>query len=82
MKILSTPRAPNETACACWLGVTLYIFRRYTLAAWLALPPGSARAQSERHRPVEDPHPAPVPCTLCPAPSVSSPRAPNESNSA
>ena len=24
-------------ACACWLGVTLYFFRRYRLAAWLAL---------------------------------------------
>jgi hypothetical protein len=24
-------------ACACWLGVTLYFFRRYLLAAWLAL---------------------------------------------
>jgi hypothetical protein len=24
-------------ACACWVGVTLYFFRRYTLSAWLAL---------------------------------------------
>jgi hypothetical protein len=24
-------------ACACWAGVTLYFFRRYRLAAWLAL---------------------------------------------
>ncbi len=24
-------------ACAGWLGVTLYFFRRYALAAWLAL---------------------------------------------
>ncbi|HUB00512.1 MAG TPA: hypothetical protein VMA34_19430 [Terracidiphilus sp.] len=24
-------------ACLCWLGVTLYFFRRYALAAWLAL---------------------------------------------
>jgi hypothetical protein len=24
-------------ACACWLGVTLYFFRRYRPAAWLAL---------------------------------------------
>lgn len=24
-------------ACACWLGVTLYFFRRYRLAAWLSL---------------------------------------------
>jgi hypothetical protein len=24
-------------ACACWIGVTLYFVRRYTLSAWLAL---------------------------------------------
>jgi hypothetical protein len=24
-------------ACCCWAGVTLYFFRRYALAAWLAL---------------------------------------------
>jgi hypothetical protein len=24
-------------ACACWVGVTLYFFRRFTLSAWLAL---------------------------------------------
>jgi hypothetical protein len=24
-------------ACLCWLGVTLYFFRRYTLAAWIAI---------------------------------------------
>ena len=24
-------------ACFCWAGVTLYFFRRYTLAAWNAL---------------------------------------------
>lgn len=24
-------------ACLCWAAVTLYFFRRYTLAAWLAL---------------------------------------------
>ena len=24
-------------ACFCWLGVTLYFFRRYTLCAWGAL---------------------------------------------
>jgi hypothetical protein len=23
--------------CACWIGVTLYFFRRYTLSAWIAL---------------------------------------------
>ena len=23
--------------CFCWLGVTLYFFRRYTLSAWIAL---------------------------------------------
>src|SRR5208282_3166708 len=24
-------------ACFCWAGVTLYLFRRYTLSAWIAL---------------------------------------------
>ena len=24
-------------ACFCWLGVTLYFFQRYTVAAWIAL---------------------------------------------
>jgi hypothetical protein len=24
-------------ACCCWVGVTLYFFRRYTLCAWIAL---------------------------------------------
>jgi hypothetical protein len=24
-------------ACFCWAGVTLYFFRRYTLASWIAL---------------------------------------------
>jgi hypothetical protein len=24
-------------ACMCWLGVTLYFFRRYALSAWIAL---------------------------------------------
>jgi hypothetical protein len=24
-------------ACSCWVGVTLYFFRRYTLAAWITL---------------------------------------------
>jgi hypothetical protein len=24
-------------ACACWLGVTIYFFRRYALSAWIAL---------------------------------------------
>ena len=24
-------------ACFCWAGVTLYFFRRYALAAWIAL---------------------------------------------
>jgi hypothetical protein len=24
-------------ACFCWIGVTLYFFRRYTLSAWIAL---------------------------------------------
>jgi len=24
-------------ACACWFGVTLYFFRRYTLCAWMAV---------------------------------------------
>jgi fucose 4-O-acetylase-like acetyltransferase len=24
-------------ACCCWVGVTLYFFRRYTLSAWTAL---------------------------------------------
>ncbi len=24
-------------ACFCWVGVTLYFFRRYTLAAWITL---------------------------------------------
>lgn len=24
-------------ACLCWAGVTLYFFRRYAIAAWLAL---------------------------------------------
>ncbi len=24
-------------ACFCWAGVTLYFFRRYTVAAWLAV---------------------------------------------
>src|SRR5215472_7065533 len=24
-------------ACSCWLGVTLYFFRRYTLSAWITL---------------------------------------------
>jgi hypothetical protein len=23
--------------CSCWLGVTLYFFRRYTLSAWITL---------------------------------------------
>ncbi|MGA8089937.1 MAG: hypothetical protein WCA10_21885 [Terracidiphilus sp.] len=23
--------------CFCWIGVTLYFFRRYTLSAWIAL---------------------------------------------
>jgi hypothetical protein len=23
--------------CSCWVGVTLYFFRRYTLSAWIAL---------------------------------------------
>ena len=23
--------------CFCWLGVTLYFFRRYTLSAWIAI---------------------------------------------
>jgi fucose 4-O-acetylase-like acetyltransferase len=23
--------------CLCWIGVTLYFFRRYTLSAWIAL---------------------------------------------
>jgi fucose 4-O-acetylase-like acetyltransferase len=23
--------------CCCWIGVTLYFFRRYTLSAWIAL---------------------------------------------
>lgn len=24
-------------ACSCWVGVTLYFFRRYTLSAWITL---------------------------------------------
>ncbi len=24
-------------ACCCWVGVVLYFFRRYALAAWIAL---------------------------------------------
>ena len=24
-------------ACSCWVGVTLYFFRRYTLTAWIAI---------------------------------------------
>jgi hypothetical protein len=24
-------------ACTCWTGVTLYFFRRYTLATWVTL---------------------------------------------
>ena len=24
-------------ACACWLGVSLYFFRRYVVSAWIAL---------------------------------------------
>lgn len=24
-------------ACGCWIGVTLYFFRRYILSAWIAL---------------------------------------------
>jgi hypothetical protein len=24
-------------ACSCWVGVTCYFFRRYTLSAWIAL---------------------------------------------
>ncbi len=24
-------------ACSCWIGVTLYFFRRYALSAWIAL---------------------------------------------
>ncbi len=24
-------------SCSCWVGVTLYFFRRYTLSAWIAL---------------------------------------------
>ena len=24
-------------ACSCWVAVTLYFFRRYTLSAWIAL---------------------------------------------
>ena len=24
-------------ACFCWAGVTFYLFRRYTLSAWIAL---------------------------------------------
>lgn len=24
-------------ACCCWMGVTLYFFRRYTLSAWIAV---------------------------------------------
>jgi hypothetical protein len=24
-------------ACSCWVGVTLYLFRRYTLTAWIAI---------------------------------------------
>jgi hypothetical protein len=23
--------------CSCWVGVTLYFFRRYTLTAWIAI---------------------------------------------
>jgi len=34
-------------ACGCWLGVTLYFFRRYTLAAWLALPPSGVCGRSK-----------------------------------
>jgi hypothetical protein len=25
------------SGCCCWIGVTLYFFRRYTLSAWIAL---------------------------------------------
>ena len=24
-------------ACSCWMGVTFYFFRRYTLSAWITL---------------------------------------------
>ena len=24
-------------ACSCWVGVTLYFFRRYNLTAWIAI---------------------------------------------